>query len=70
MVYVKDGSGSIIDATSDETTQVCAGQMVMISDGQVGWSGISEGGVTLLTTVTPLDDVDIDLVGHPRSLKR
>ena len=65
MVYVKDGSGSIIDATSDETTQVRAGQMVMISDGQVGWSGISEGGVTLLTTVTPLDDVDIDLVEPP-----
>ena len=37
---------------------VAAGQMVMLSDGDVQWSSISEGGVTLISTTTPLSDVE------------
>ena len=57
MVYVKAGNGVVTDAANDETADVSAGSMVMISDGDVQWSSISEDGLTLLSMVTPLDEV-------------
>ena len=56
MVYVKDGSATLTD--SEESLPVKAGQMVMVSAGDVRWSGIASGGVTLLSTSTSLVDVD------------
>ena len=35
-----------------------AGQLVIVNDGAVRWTDISEGGVTLLSTVTPILDAD------------
>ena len=56
MVYIKEGSATLSD--EEETKAVSAGQMVMVSDGAVKWSGVTEGGVTLISTTTPLADVD------------
>ena len=53
MVYVKDGAATLTDA--EETLTVTTGQLVMVSDGEVRWSGLSDGGVTLLSTTTSMD---------------
>ena len=58
MVYVKDGSATLTEG--DETATVAEGQIVMVSDGEVRWSGV-EGGVTLLSVVTALE-TDGDVV--------
>ena len=55
MVYVKEGSAKLSDAA--ESSSVSAGQMVMISDGEVSWSEIGEGGLTLISTSAELSDV-------------
>ena len=55
MIYVREGSATVKDADAEST--VNAGQMVMLSDGNLEWSAIGEGGVTLLTTTAPLTDV-------------
>ena len=55
MVYVKEGKGIISDG--EESQPVVAGQMVMISDGSVQWSGI-EPELVLISTTTALADVD------------
>lgn len=56
MVYVKEGAATLAD--DEETKPVSAGQMVMVTGGEVRWSEVSEGGVTLLSTTTPLSDVE------------
>ena len=56
MVYIKEGGATLSD--EEETKTVSAGQMVMVSDGSVKWSGVTEGGLTLISTTTPLADVD------------
>ena len=58
MVYVKEGSATVVDA--EGTTTVAEGQMVIISDGDVKWTSISDGGVTLITATSPLVDTDED----------
>mmetsp|Transcript_53482 Transcript_53482/g.106416 ORF Transcript_53482/g.106416 Transcript_53482/m.106416 type:complete len:189 (-) Transcript_53482:211-777(-) len=55
MVYVKEGSARLTEG--DESSAVTSGQMVMISDGNVAWSDVSEGGLTLISTTAPLADV-------------
>lgn len=55
MVYVKQGSATLQD-DADKAT-VSAGQMVLIDDqSDVSWTGISEGGLVLLSCETVLDD--------------
>lgn len=57
MVYVKQGS-AILEDEEDKAT-VSPGQMVLIDDrSDVRWSGISEGGLVLLSCETVLDDED------------
>jgi len=56
MVYVREGSATISD--DEESKAVAAGQMVMVSDGSVQWSGIADGGLTLISTTTSLENVD------------
>ena len=58
MCYVKDGSATLTDA--EESGTVSAGQMVMVSDGDVQWSDISEGGLTLISATTQMSDVASD----------
>jgi hypothetical protein len=54
MVYVKQGSATLQD-DADKAT-VSAGQMVLIDDqSDVSWTGISEGGLVLLSCETVLD---------------
>ena len=55
MVYVKEGTATLSDA--DDTKTVKSGQMVMISDGEVQWSGIGDGGLTLISLTTELSEV-------------
>ena len=55
MVYVKEGTATISDA--EESKTVKGGQMVMISDGEVQWSGIGDGGLTLISLTTELSNV-------------
>lgn len=52
MLYVKDGSATLTEG--DETATASAGQIVMVSSGEVRWSGLGEG-VTLLSVVTALE---------------
>jgi hypothetical protein len=55
MVYVKQGSATLADSADKAT--VSAGQMVLIDDqSEVSWTGISEGGLVLLSCETVLDD--------------
>ena len=56
MVYVKEGSATLTD--SEESKPVKAGQIVMVSAGDVRWSDIAAGGVTPLSTSTGLVDVE------------
>jgi len=68
MVYVKEGKGTISDG--EETASVAAGQMVMISDGSVQWSGI-ETELVLISTTTALADVDefsVDTLVAPKKV--
>lgn len=71
MVYVKEGSANIADLTTGtvtggnfaegtETGSVKAGQMVMISDGEVQWTDLSEGGLTLIFSTTELKNIEED----------
>lgn len=55
MCYVKEGSATLTDA--EESQAVSAGQMVMVSDGDVRWSAI-EGSVTLISMTTPVSLAD------------
>lgn len=55
MVYVKEGTATISDA--EESKAVKSGQMVMISDGEVQWSGIGTEGLTLISLTTELSEV-------------
>jgi len=52
MVYVKDGSATLNEG--DQTATVAAGQIVMVSAGEVRWSNVGDG-VTLLSVVTALE---------------
>jgi len=56
MVYVKEGSARLTEG--EESSEVMAGQMVMISDGEVKWSDVTE--LTLISTTAPLADVTDD----------
>merc|ERR1719247_649337 len=55
MVYCREGSATLV-ADGEEDTDVTAGQIVMVSDGSVRWTKIPDGGVTLLSTTTTLED--------------
>ena len=52
MVYVKDGSATLSEG--DQTATVAAGQIVMVSAGEVRWSKVGDG-VTLLSVLTALE---------------
>ena len=56
MVYVKEGAATLSDA--EDTCSVTAGQMVMLTAGEVQWGDIGAGGLTLISTVTELSDVE------------
>jgi hypothetical protein len=69
MCYVKEGSAVLTDAA--ETSPVAAGQLVMVNDGDVRWSDIGEGGLTLLSITTEYGDVvedDVALLDDPLGL--
>ena len=71
MVYVKAGSATLTD--SAESATVSEGQIVMVSDGEVRWSEVAEGGVTLLSVVTATesdgDVVDDGIADENNALK-
>ena len=54
MVYVKEGSATLTDA--EETAKIEAGQMVMVSDGDVRWTGVEP--LTLLSQTVEVKDVE------------
>lgn len=59
MVYCREGSAKLsMDGEADQT--VTAGQLVMLNDGAVRWSELAEGGVTLLSTRTTVDDDGVE----------
>jgi len=53
-VYCREG-GATISADGEETVTVAAGQLVIVNDGAVRWTDISEGGVTIITTTSDID---------------
>jgi len=55
MVYVKAGGATLSDG--EERATVSAGQMVMVSNGEVQWTDLEDGGLTLISTTTTLSDV-------------
>lgn len=58
MVFVQSGSATLTDA--EETVDVKEGQMVMVSDGEVKWSGLPEGGLTLISSTAEMKDAQYD----------
>merc|ERR1719171_2461142 len=68
MVYVKEGSATLADG--EETVAVGEGQVVLVQDGEVRWSELSEGGVTLLSVVTATETLEgEDLEDEANALK-
>lgn len=58
MVFVQSGTATLTD--DEESVSVKEGQMVMVSDGEVKWSDLSEGGLTLIQSTAELKDVEDD----------
>jgi len=64
MIYCREGSAKLsMEGEADQT--VTAGQLVMLNDGAVRWSELGEGGVTLLSTRTAVDDDDAEDTAAP-----